>query len=112
MDAVSLHQRGWQIFEGGGLWHWPLLVLADLGLGGGDMFWRSAAAFIAGDFGGFGHIFWEFGGVGFGGRSTLSPCGFSMGVVFCRRWRRLLLAVFGGVGKSSVGVDLFRWSWI
>ena len=33
MNAVSLvHHWGWHIFGGGGSWHWPLLVEADLSI--------------------------------------------------------------------------------
>ena len=79
--------------------------------GGAGMFWRSVRRFLRANFlADSGIIFEEFGGVELGGGSTLPPFGFSRGVVFHRR--RLLLAVFFGVGKSAGGVGLFRGSWI
>ena len=32
VDAISLHQWAWWIFGGRGLWRWPFLVEAALGL--------------------------------------------------------------------------------
>ena len=72
MDAFLLHPWGWHIFGGGGLWHWPLFVEADLRIAEAASFGaRPPRLLRAKRMVDLATIFGKLGGVGMGVRSMM-----------------------------------------